>query len=125
MEPKSEALPLEFIGYAAFDYFEDAYFYNENACYIADSQASLKELIENSNAMLGEYRIDSISFDDLLRDFGVSCGEFALKGEALKRFEAIGKKSKLKYSKEVYDDWKSGLYVVKIEYKYKAGQRMN
>jgi hypothetical protein len=110
----------QFIGYAAFDYFHQAYLYNEDACYIADSRASLEELIENAKLMIAGHRVDQVKFSDLRQDFGVSCGQFALETSALKRFELMARKTALKYSVQPYDnpfEEEPGLFVVQIDRK--------
>ena len=120
MEHETKDNLPEFVGYAAFDYFHDAYLYNENACYIADSRDSLEELIENAKLMIAGHRVDPVRLPDLRQDFGMSCGQFALEKNALKRFERMAKETDLKYSVQDCDnpyEEEPGLFVIQIEYK--------
>jgi hypothetical protein len=95
----------DLIGYAAFEIQEECYEYNENACYIADTHRNIKEFLKNAMLPISEYRIDKVSFSDLINDFGCSSGEYALEEEALKRFERLAKLSGTKYEVEQYEDY--------------------
>jgi len=106
------------IGYSAFIFFEECYEYNENACYIADSPESLKECLEGASFNIKDYRIDTIKLNDILDDYGCSCGEFAMEPEALKRFKRV---EGLTYTVEPYDNpfnyGEPDLFVVNIDKK--------
>lgn len=104
------------IGYSAFILFDECYEYNEDACYIADSQESLKNFLENAMFDINDYRLDAIKLSDILEDYGCSYGEYAMEPEALKRFKQV---SNIKYTVEPYDDpFNSGepdLFIVNID----------
>lgn len=112
------------IGYSAFRLFDECYEYNENACYIADSPNSLKEFLEGASFNIKDYRIDTIKLNDILDDYGCSCGEFAMEPEALKRFKHV---EELTYTVEPYDnpfnDEEPDLFVVNID--KKNGYKVN
>lgn len=106
------------IGYSAFILFDECYEYNENACYIADSEESLKEFLKDASFNINDYRFDAIKLSDILDDYGCSCGEYAMEPEALKRFKEL---SNVTYTVEPYDDpFNSGepdLFIVNIDQK--------
>ena len=79
------------IGYSGFEKFEECYEYFENACYIADTPEAAAQLMEDSGACIGEYRIDPITLAQILDNYGCSCGEYAMQPEAFARFTAIAK----------------------------------
>ncbi|KPA14940.1 hypothetical protein MHK_004855 [Candidatus Magnetomorum sp. HK-1] len=76
------------IGYSALR-FDDCYEYNENACYIADSPDSLKKFIKNAMFDINDYKIEAITAKDILRDYGLSGGEFAMEPKALQRLKKV------------------------------------
>lgn len=104
------------IGYSAFILFDECYEYNENACYIADSEESLKAFLEDASFNINDYRFDAIKLSDILDDYGCSCGEYAMEPEALNRFKQV---SNIPYTVEPYDDpFNSGepdLFIVNID----------
>lgn len=106
------------IGYSAFILFDECYEYNENACYIADSEESLKDFLKDATFNINDYRFDEIKLSDILDDYGCSCGEYAMEPEALKRFKQV---SNVKFTVEPYDDpFSSGepdLFIVNIDQK--------
>lgn len=106
------------IGYSALILFDDCYEYNENACYIADSEESLKAFLEGASLSINDYRFDAIKLSDIIDDYGCSCGEYAMEPEALKRFKQI---SDVTYTVKPYDDtFNSGepdLFIVNIDQK--------
>lgn len=77
------------VGYSAMALYDDSYEYLENACYIADSPESLKKFLEDAMFHPNDYRIDTITLNDISDDYGCSCGEYAMEPEALKRFEQL------------------------------------
>ncbi len=107
------------VGYSALELFEECYEYNENACYVADSPESLRNFIINAGFSIKDYRIDPVKFSDFLKDFGCSCGEYALEPKALERFEEAAKAYGIKYTVDQYDDSpfkiESNLFVVNFE----------
>ena len=70
------------IGYSGFDSSEECYEYFENSCYIADTPQSAKNLMRNSYSCLGKYRIDPVTIDQIMDDFGASCGDYAMEKQA-------------------------------------------
>jgi hypothetical protein len=93
------------IGYSAFDKFEQAYLYNENACVIMDEPRSMRKFIEDAYLSMADHRIEAVKISDLLRDYGCSCGEYLLETRALARFEAVAKVAGIKYIVEREDEW--------------------
>jgi hypothetical protein len=106
------------IGYSAFILYDECYEYNENACYIADSPESLKDFLKDAAFNINNYRFDTIRLNDILDDYGCSCGEFAMEPEALKRFKQV---SHVVYTVKPYDDPFHGgepdLFIVNIDTK--------
>ena len=106
------------VGYSALRLFDECYEYNEDACYIADSQESLESFLENASFNINDYRLDAIKLSDILDDYGCSYGEYAMEPEALKKFKQA---SNIKYTVEPYDDpFNSGepaLFIVHIDKK--------
>ena len=104
------------IGYSAFILFDECYEYNENACYIADSEESLKNFLENATFNINDHRFDAIKLSDIIDDYGCSCGEYAMEPEALRKFKRVSNAS---YTVEPYDDpFNSGepdLFIVNID----------
>lgn len=100
-QPISDSL----IGYSAFDPLEECYEYNENECYVADSPESLKKFLASAMLPVKDYRIDAVKISDFLKDYGCSCGSYALEPEALKRFERAAKANGLDFEVEEYEDY--------------------
>jgi hypothetical protein len=104
------------IGYSAFILIDECYEYNENACYVADSPESLKAFLKDGTFNGDDYRVDKIHLNDILNDFGGSCGEFAMEPEALKRFKQV---SSVAYTVEPYDDpfddGEPGLFIINVD----------
>ena len=71
-------MPSKIIGYSGFDYSEECYEYFENSCYIADTPQSADNLMSNSYTCMGKYRIDPVTIDQIMDDFGASCGDYAM-----------------------------------------------
>jgi len=86
------------IGYSGFDFSEDCYEYFENSCYIADTPQSAENLMRNSYSCVGKYRIDPVTIDQIMDDFGVSCGDYAMEKEAFYRFKAVAEKEDIHFS---------------------------
>jgi len=102
------------LGYAVFDRFEECYEYNENACMIADSQESGRAVMERSFSDNADCRIDTVTFRDVMRDFGSSCGEYAMERQAFAAFKRIAKLNDVTFTYEV-DDGIETLLVVQID----------
>ena len=106
------------VGYSAFDLWEECYEYNEDACYIANDKESLKKFLIGAMLPFENYRLDSITISDMIKDFGCSCGEYALEPKAWIRFERIAQEREVKYNVEKYDDGFGGqseLVIVTVE----------
>lgn len=113
MADNSEVL----IGYSAFDLHEECYEYNENACYVADSPQSLRMFLSGAMLEVNDYRIDPVKLSDILEDFGVSSGEYALEQEAFARFQQAAKTANVKYGFQKQEKWfdeQPDLYVVEV-----------
>lgn len=103
------------VGYSGFILFEECYEYNENACYITDSYELAKEFMEdNCGYSSDDYRIDKISFGDIMKDCGCSSGEYAMESKAFSIFKEIAERNRVIYKAEKWDPDYS-LTVVKIE----------
>ena len=77
------------IGYSGFDVFEECFEYNENACFIAGTEAAADCFMRD--ASLGpDYRIVPVTLSQIMSDYGSSLGEFAMEKEAFKRFRDAG-----------------------------------
>ena len=121
MDIKNQNSSKTLIGYSAFSILDDGYEYNENACYIADNQESLKEFLGTLYSD-ENYRIEHITISDILSDYGCSSGEFAMEPETLKRFEIEVKELDVTYNAKPYEDIfinkeKPDLFIVNIEKK--------
>ena len=75
------------IGYSGFDVFEECYGYNEDACYVADTEASANRFMRAA-ALGPEYRIEPVTLSQMMDDYGSSFGEFAMEKKAFARFLA-------------------------------------
>jgi len=100
------------IGFSAFGLFEECYEYNENACYIADSREAAEAFMENSDT--DDFRIDAVTIADIMNDYGVSSGEYAMESAAFRRFSAIAAANGIRFEAEPYDGDES-LMVVNVE----------
>lgn len=85
------------IGYSGFILLEECYEYNENACFIADTQDLAKEFMDNCGYSSADYRIDAITFADIMNDYGSSWFEFAMEPAAFSRFTEIAKKNQIEF----------------------------
>ena len=91
------------IGYSVFDTSEECYEYNENACFIAATQSSAKRFLEVACVIPRYGRIDSVSWDDLLEDYGCSGGEYAMEADAFARFKSLAQQHGVTFEAEPYD----------------------
>jgi len=87
----------DIIGYSALRIYDECYEYNENACYIADTDESLEVFLVGAMLSVEDYKIKPVKTPDMLIDFGCSSGEFALEPKALQKFEEIVRISTLSY----------------------------
>lgn len=108
---------LSFIGYSVFDTGQDCYEYNENACFIASTRASAREFLNGADMDPAECQVHAISWDELLRDFGCSGGEYAMEAAAFARFRSLTQNHNVSFEVEPYDGDDS-LLVVDIEHRF-------
>ena len=102
------------IGYSGFDHSEECYEYFENSCYIADTPQSAENLMRNSYSCAGTYRIDPVTIDQIMDDFGASCGDYAMEKEAFDRFKDVAEEKDIRFS--VYEeDCDVPLMIVAVE----------
>ena len=104
----------EIIGYSGFDIYEDCYQYYENSCYIADTPESAENLMKNSYISPRDYRIDPVAIDQIMNDYGVSCGDFAMEKEAFERFRYIAEQNKIQFSANE-EGWDYPIMIVIVE----------
>ncbi|MEZ6035809.1 MAG: hypothetical protein R3C17_22140 [Planctomycetaceae bacterium] len=111
MTAESEAT---WIGYSVFDTSQECYEYNENACYIAANQKTAKRFLDTS-FFPGDCEIHSVSWNDLLKDYGCSGGEYAMEAEAFDRFKLLAEQHGVTFEAEVFygDD---SIMVVEIDH---------
>jgi len=102
------------IGYSGLDLFEECYGYSEDACFIGDSRAAAHRFMEDSLMGRGDFRIDAVTIDEIMNDFGSSCGEFAMESEAFRRFADIAAINGIRFEATPFDGDES-LMVVEVE----------
>ena len=105
------------IGYSVFDTAEECYEYNENACFIASTLQSAEEFLEVACTDPADGRVDAISWEDLLSDYGCSGGEYAMEADAFARFRKLAEERGVSFEAEAYDGDDS-LMVVEIERRF-------
>ncbi len=107
-------MSLKIIGYSGFDSYEECYEYFENSCYIADTPKSAENLMKNSFSRVANYRIDPVTIEQIMDDFGCSCGDYAMEKEAFDKFTAVAEKDNIRFiAKE--EDTDIPLIIVKVE----------
>ena len=99
------------IGFSGLILFEDCYEYNENACYISESEMAANQFMLDCGHDKSDYRIDKVLFKDILNDYGCSSGEYAMESVAFNKFKGISETNNIKFAAEDYD---STLMVVNI-----------
>lgn len=105
------------IGYSAFELTEECYEYHENACYVADSPEALRTFLSEAMLEVEDYRIDAVKLSDIVADFGVSNGEYALEAEAFARFQQAAKTANVRYRFQKQEKWfdeQPDLYIVEV-----------
>ena len=102
------------IGYSGFDPSEECYEYFENSCYIADTPQSAENLMRNSYSCVRTYRIDPVTIDQIMDDFGASCGDYAMEKEAFHRFKSVAEKEYIRFSVNE-EDCDVPLMIVEVE----------
>lgn len=105
------------IGYSVFDTGQECYEYNENACFIAATRQAAQEFLNMACMDPQDGRVDAIYWDDLLRDYGCSSGEYAMEAEAFARFRSLAEEHNVSFESEAYEGDDS-LMVVEIERRF-------
>ena len=93
MTAESEAT---WIGYSVFDTSQECYEYNENACCIAANTQSAKRFLDTS-FFPGDCEIHPVSWDELLKDYGCSGGEYAMEPDACACYTWYFENSQFRY----------------------------
>jgi len=104
------------VGYSGFILFEECYEYNENACFVADTEDRAREFMNNCGYLSADYRIDTVTFADIMNDYGSSSGEYAMEPIAFSKFNEIAKKNDVKFETTKFE-LDPSLTVVDIELK--------
>jgi len=105
------------IGYSLFDTSEECYEYNENACFIAATLDGVKRTLSNAMMSPRDAEFHSVFWDDLLRDYGCSGGEYAMEADAFARFRTLAQEHGVSFEAEAYDGDDS-LMVVEIDRRF-------
>ena len=113
MTAESEAT---WVGYSVFDTSQECYEYNENACYIAANPETAKRFLDTS-FFPGNCEIHTVSWDDLLKDYGCSCGSYAMEPEAFERFKTLVQQHGVTFEVEPFDGNVS-IMVVEIDHQF-------
>ena len=90
------------IGYSGFDVYEECYGYDEDACYIADTEAAADRFMRVAS-FSGEYRIEPVTLSRIMDDFGYSFGEFTMETRAFARFRTAATEAGVEYESSVVD----------------------
>jgi len=103
------------IGYSVFNTSQECYEYCENACYIAANPQTAKRFLDAS-FFPGDCEIHAVSWDDLLKDYGCSCGDYAMEADAFARFKSLAQQHGVTFEAEVFygDD---SIMVVEIDHR--------
>jgi hypothetical protein len=91
------------VGYSVFETLEECYQYNENACFIADTRERADEFLRNGYSDVSDCRIDPVTFGDIMSDFRVSCGEYAMESQAYARLTTVAELNSVGFTFEPYD----------------------
>ena len=105
------------IGYSVYDTSEECYEYNENACFIASTVDGAKRVLRNAMMSPQDAEFHAVFWNDLLRDFGCSGGEYAMEAAAFARFRTLAQEQGVSFEAEAYDGDDS-LMVVQIERRF-------
>ena len=105
------------IGYSVYDSGEECFESNEDACYIAATSVTAQQFLEVASVFPGDARVEAVHWDDLLRDFGCSGGEYAMEADAFARFRAMAEEHGVSFEAAAYDGDDS-LMVVEIERRF-------
>ncbi len=90
------------VGYSGFDTFEECYGYNENACFIADTEAAAHIFMRDA-ASGSEYRVVPVTLSQIMDDYGYSLGEFAMEREAFGKFRIAANEAGIRFETEAVD----------------------
>ena len=102
------------IGHSIFDTNEECYAYNEDACYVAATRESADVFRDACGIHSNAARIGSVLLDDLVGDFGGSCGEYAMEAAAYARFQKLAHQHNVSFEAEAYDR-DGSLLIVQID----------
>jgi hypothetical protein len=102
------------IGYSVFETFEECYQYNEDACFIASDRDGAEEFLDWGDTPRDACRILPVSLSDIMRDYGCSGAEYAMRPQAFERFRKLADLNGERYHAEPYDGDDS-LRVVQVE----------
>ena len=101
------------LGYSGFELFEECYGYNENACFIADTEAAAHRFMRVA-AIGEEWRIEPVTLSRIMDDYGYSLGEFAMEREAFERFRNAANEAGIRFDSS-NDDFGPELTVINAE----------
>ncbi|MDQ8183878.1 hypothetical protein [Pelagicoccus sp. SDUM812005] len=105
----------QIIGYAGLDIREGCYEYFENECCITDSIETAEKMMKESYTCFGEYKLEAITIEEIIKDFGFSGRSYAFEPEAFTRFKKIAKENKVSYSSRIDRMPDPPLMIVHIE----------
>ncbi len=101
------------VGFSVFEKFEECYQYNEDACFIADSKKDAEAFLRNGYGDIDECRIDTVTFGDIMLDYGATYGEYAMESQAFAVFKRIAELNGVNFTFEPYDG-DDNLFVVQL-----------
>ena len=105
------------VGDSVFDTGQECYESSENACFVAATQDSARQFLNVAGRDPRDGRVDAVSWGDLLRDYGCSCGDYAMEAEAFARFRSLAQAHNVSFEAEPYDGDDS-LMVVEIAHRF-------
>ncbi|WDQ16077.1 hypothetical protein [Rhodopirellula sp. P2] len=70
---------------------------------IADSKDSARAILLRSFSDAEDCRIDTVTFRDIMCDFGASCGEYAMESQAYGEFKKVAELNNVTFTSEPYD----------------------
>ena len=101
------------IGYSGFETFGECFGYNEDACFIAGSEAAADRFMKDL-FMMPDYRIVPVTLSQIMDDYGASLGEFAMEKEAFERFRLAATEAGIRFEAKT-DSYDPELFVVTVE----------
>ena len=105
------------IGYSVYDTSEECYEYNEDACMVASTLPSARRVLSNAMLSPQDAEFHSVAWDDLLRDYGCSGGQYAMEADAFARFRTLAQEHGVAFEADAFDGDDS-LMVVEIERRF-------